>query len=71
MANKTTVRDFMKNNNNLFIERTTEQEITDTKLTIISLAYTDALTANNLYELSDILSIIAQNKAPNKRKDYK
>lgn len=45
-----------------------EQLTKDTKQTIISLAYGDYLSYTDLYELSDILSIIAQNKVPNKKK---
>lgn len=50
------------------IEKRQQDNIIDTKMRVISLAYTPSLTHNDLYELSNILSEIAQYKSSNKKK---
>lgn len=55
------------NNNSLFVDKTTEEKVIDTKLSIISLAYTPSLTSGDLKELSEILNSIAFNIELNKK----
>ena len=54
--------------NNKTIKRTDKDIINDTKQTIISLAYTDSLTKDDILELSEILLTISKYKIPNKKK---
>lgn len=54
--------------NNKIIKRTDKDIINDTKQTIISLAYTDSLTKDDILELSEILLTISKYKIPNKKK---
>lgn len=59
-------------NNNKIIKQTDEEISKQTKQTIISLAYTDSLTAIDLQETIDILDVILHYKSStNKRKDSK
>lgn len=54
-------------NNYKTINKTDEDIIKDTKMTIISLAYTDSLSAGDLLELASILTTIS-NMKPVKKK---
>lgn len=49
-------------------QKNSKQLSNDTKQTIISLAYTDSLTKDDILELSDILLTISKYKTPNKKK---
>lgn len=50
------------------IKKQQQNNVIDVKMNIVSLAYTDKLTSHDLYELSDLLSTIAQYKSSNKKK---
>ena len=54
--------------NNKIIKRTDKDIINDTKQTIISLAYTNSLTKDDILELSEILLTISKYKTLNKKK---
>lgn len=54
--------------NKKMIKRIDRDTSNNTKQTIISLAYTDSLTKDDILELSDILSTISKYKTPNKKK---
>jgi hypothetical protein len=49
-------------------QKNSKQLSNDTKQIIISLAYTDSLTKDDILELSDILLTISKYKTPNKKK---
>lgn len=49
-------------------QKNSKQLSNDTKQTIISLAYTDSLTNDDILELSDVLLTISKYKTPNKKK---
>lgn len=63
------IKDIIEQNNFLFVNKTDKDIIKQTKLTIISLAYTDSLSVKDLMELSEILETIAGYKiSTNKKK---
>lgn len=66
-----TIKDITKQNNYLLYNKTDKDIIKDTKQTIISLAYTDCLTKDDILELSDILLTISKYKTPNKKRGLK
>lgn len=63
-----TIKDIIKQNNYLLYNKTDKDIIKDTKQTIISLAYMDNLTKDDVLELSEILLAISKYKTPNKKK---
>lgn len=63
-----TIKDIIKQNNYLLHNKTDKDIIKDTKQTIISLAYMDNLTKDDILELSEILLTISKYKTPNKKK---
>lgn len=62
------IKDIIKQNSYLFHNKTDKDIIKQTKLTIISLAYTDTLSKSDLLELSAILEIIADFKSSTNKK---
>lgn len=63
-----TIKDIIKQNSYLFHNKTDKDIIKQTKLTIISLAYTDSLSVKDLMELSEILETIAGYKSSTNKK---
>lgn len=63
-----TIKDIIKQNSYLFHNKTDKDIIKQTKLTIISLAYTDILSKSDLLELSAILESIAGYKSSTNKK---
>lgn len=63
-----TIKDIIEQNNSLFVNKTDKDIIKQTKLTIISLAYTDILSKSDLLELSAILESIADFKSSTNKK---
>ncbi len=63
-----TIKDIIKQNSYLFHNKTDKDIIKQTKLTIISLAYTDILSKSDLLELSAILESIADFKSSTNKK---
>lgn len=62
------IKDIIEQNNFLFVNKTDKDIIKQTKLTIISLAYTDSLSVKDLMELSEILGTIAGYKSSTNKK---
>ena len=62
------IKEITKRNKSYFTIKEKEQLIKDTKITIISLAYTDDLTRDDLLELSVILEDIADFKSSTTKK---
>lgn len=62
------IKDIIEQNNFLFVNKTDKDIIKQTKLTIISLAYTDSLSVKDLMELSEILETIAGYKSSTNKK---
>lgn len=62
------IKDIIEQNNFLFVNKTDKDIIKQTKLTIISLAYTDILSRSDLLELSAILESIAGYKSSTNKK---
>lgn len=62
------IKDIIEQNNFLFVNKTDKDVIKQTKLTIISLAYTDRLSVKDLMELSEILETIAGYKSSTNKK---
>lgn len=62
------IKDIIEQNNFLFVNKTYNDIIKQTKLTIISLAYTDSLSVKDLMELSEILETIAGYKSSTNKK---
>lgn len=62
------IKDIIEQNNFLFVSKTDKDIIKQTKLTIISLAYTDSLSVKDLMELSEILETIAGYKSSTNKK---
>lgn len=63
-----TIKDIIIQNSYLFHNKTDKDIIKQTKLTIISLAYTDSLSVKDLMELSEILETIAGYKSSTNKK---
>lgn len=57
--------------NNKTIKKHKEDKIKEVKLSIISLAYTPSLSHGDLYELSEVIDAIAQNKECDKKQGVK
>lgn len=62
------IKDIIKQNSYLFYNKTDKDIIKQTKLTIISLVYTDSLSVKDLMELSEILETIAGYKSDTNKK---
>lgn len=62
------IRDIIKQNKNSFIYETDEQLTKQTKLNVISLAYSEYLTVKDLMELSKVLETIAGYKSSTNKK---
>lgn len=62
------IRDIIKQNKNSFIYETDEQLTKQTKLNVISLAYSEYLTVKDLMELSEVLETIAGYKSSTNKK---
>lgn len=62
------IKDIIEQNNFFFVNKTDKDVIKQTKLTIISLAYTDRLSVKDLMELSEILETIAGYKSSTNKK---
>ena len=62
------IRDIIKQNKNSFIYETDEQLTKQTKLNVISLAYSKYLTVKDLVELSEVLETIAGYKSSTNKK---
>ena len=63
-----TIKDIIKRNSYSFHNKTDKDIIKQTKLTIISLAYTDILSKSDLLELSAIIESIAGFKSSTNKK---
>lgn len=62
------IRDIIKQNKSSFIYETDEQLTKQTKLNVISLAYSEYLTVKDLMELSKVLETIAGYKSSTNKK---
>lgn len=62
------IKEIIKQNNHLFNNKTDKDMIKESKMTIISLAYTDSLSVSDLMELSEILETIAGYKSSTNKK---